>query len=38
MPKRVLVIDSIATQRIRLSALLEDARFQVVAATDMTEF
>lgn len=38
MPKRVLVIDSIATHRIRLSALLEDARFQVVAATDMTEF
>lgn len=37
MPKRALVIDSIATHRIRMSALLEGARYFVQSASDVTE-
>jgi len=34
MPKRVLVIDAIATHRIRFAALLETARYKVDTASD----
>lgn len=37
MPKRILVIDAVATHRIRLAALLEGARYTVVAAADVED-
>ena len=37
MPKRVLVIDAIATHRIRFAALLETARYRVDTAADRHE-
>ncbi|MEO0918605.1 MAG: diguanylate cyclase [Pseudomonadota bacterium] len=37
MPKRILVIDGISTHRIRLSALLGEAGYQVATARDLFE-
>ncbi|MCG6882961.1 MAG: diguanylate cyclase [Silicimonas sp.] len=38
MPKSVLVLDAIATHRIRLAALLESAHYSVVTASGVTDF